>query len=174
VSVPPFVRTAVAADVRLSAQLQRLGDHSPRLRALAIPLARSGDGWIWIAAAALVAAGGSAEARRQALRIAVVIIATGLTVYLAKKTFRRARPIGEWGASYRRHDPHAFPSGHAARTALLAVLATTLGPWWLGLAFALWAVLVAASRVVLGVHYVSDVVGGALLGVSCGLLATLL
>ena len=36
---------------------------------------------------------------------------------------------------------------------------------------ALWATLVAASRVVLGVHYLSDVVGGALLGVACGLVA---
>ena len=35
----------------------------------------------------------------------------------------------------------------------------------------IWTTLVAVSRVVLGVHYVSDVVGGAVLGLVCGLVA---
>ena len=45
---------------------------------------------------------------------------------------RRRRPEGEWGGIYRKTDPHSFPSGHAARALLLAVIALALGPPWLG------------------------------------------
>lgn len=164
----------LAHDVRLSARLQALGNRSALLRVVAIPLARSADSWIWMAGAAIVALAGGPAVRRPALWIAAAILATALVVKLGKTVTRRARPVGDWGASYRRGDPHAFPSGHSARATLLAVLAGTLGPLWLGAAFAVWAVLVAASRVALGVHYLSDVIGGAALGFVCGLVATAL
>ena len=106
-----------------------------------------------------------------AARLVIAIVATGLAVKAGKLLTRRVRPEGEWGGSYRRGDPHAFPSGHAARASLLAVLGFAFGPAWLGPVLAVWAVLVALSRVALGVHYVSDVVAGAALGVCCGLVA---
>ena len=55
---------------------------------------------------------------------------------------------------------------------MLTVLGLAICPWWIGVALAVWTLLVAASRVVLGVHYLSDVVAGAALGTLCGLLAT--
>lgn len=167
---PSLGTRLLAEDVRLSAWLQRLGERSRALRAAAIPLARSGDGWPWMLAIALAAAFGPASGRLLTLRLAAAVLATGAAVKLAKLAARRERPAGDWGGSYRRSDPHAFPSGHAARAFLLAVVAGAFAPVWLaGLALA-WAVLVATSRVALGVHYLSDVVGGALLGVACGLL----
>jgi undecaprenyl-diphosphatase len=57
---------------------------------------------------------------------------------------------------------------------LLAVLAFAFGPAWLGALLACWAVCVAASRVTLGVHYLSDVVGGGALGLVCGMVTALL
>lgn len=164
-------RRLLAEDVRLSGRLQALGDRSRLLRAAAIPLARSADGWPWVVGTLLVAAVGEAELRRQALWIATTIVVTGIAVKIVKAGVRRARPPGEWGGAYRRNDPHAFPSGHSARAFLLAAFACALGPVWLGAATAVWATLVAASRVVLGVHYLSDVGGGALLGLGCGILA---
>lgn len=164
----------LAHDVRLSARLQDLGNRSALLRAAAIPLARSADGWIWMVGAAIVAMAGAPIARGHALWIAAAILVTALVVKLGKTATGRARPVGDWGGSYRRGDPHAFPSGHSARATLLAVLAGTLGPLWLGAAFTVWALLVAASRVALGVHYLSDVIGGVALGLACGLLATAL
>jgi undecaprenyl-diphosphatase len=83
---------------------------------------------------------------------------------------RRQRPPGEWGAIYRQADPHSFPSGHAARALMLAVLGLSLGPAWFAAALCVWGPLVALARVAMGVHYVSDIAVGALLGVVFGLL----
>ena len=69
---------------------------------------------------------------------------------------------------YRRTDPHSFPSGHAARTILIGVLAIGLGPGWLAIILCIWAPLVALARVAMGLHYLSDVVAGALLGAIAG------
>ena len=96
--------------------------------------------------------------------LAVIVLAI-------KFTIRRRRPEGEWGAFYRSTDPHSFPSGHAARVVLIAVLALGLGPWWLALVLCIWAPLVALARVAMGVHYLSDVVAGALVGAVAGLIA---
>jgi undecaprenyl-diphosphatase len=87
---------------------------------------------------------------------------------LVKFSVRRRRPEGEWGAIYRKTDPHSFPSGHAARAAMLAMLAAGLGPSWFSLLLALWAPLVILARVAMGVHYLSDVLAGALFGLLLG------
>jgi undecaprenyl-diphosphatase len=54
--------------------------------------------------------------------------------------------------------------------ALLLVLAAAWGPAWLAWLLAAWAPLVAVARVAMGVHYLSDVIGGALLGVAVALI----
>ena len=96
------------------------------------------------------------------------IIVTAIVVMLIKFTVRRRRPEGEWGNIYRRTDPHSFPSGHAARAAMLAVMAFGLGPGWLGVLIVFWAAAVILARVAMGVHFLSDVLAGALLGVLMG------
>jgi undecaprenyl-diphosphatase len=166
-----FGESALAHDVQWSAVLRAAGERAPWLRRVAIPLARSGDAWIWFVAAGVLAALGNSAVRRDMVFVVLVIVVTGLVVKLGKVGARRARPNGDWGGSYRRQDPHAFPSGHAARAAVLTVLGFVLGPAWLGPVMVVWTTLVAVSRVVLGVHYVSDVVGGAVLGLVCGLVA---
>ena len=81
------------------------------------------------------------------------ILVTSVVVLSIKFTIRRRRPESNWGDIYRKTDPHSFPSGHAARTAMMAVVGLGIGPWWLGLALLVWAPLVAIARVTLGVHY---------------------
>lgn len=48
---------------------------------------------------------------------------------------------------------------------MLATLAFAFGPIWLGVAFVVWALLVSLARVWMGVHYLSDVLAGIVLGV---------
>jgi undecaprenyl-diphosphatase len=88
---------------------------------------------------------------------------------LIKFTVRRRRPEGEWGGIYRKTDPHSFPSGHAARAIMLAVVAAGLGPAWFALLLMAWVPFVALSRVAMGLHYLSDVLAGVFLGVLTGL-----
>jgi len=99
------------------------------------------------------------------------IIALAVVVLAVKFTIRRRRPEGEWGGLYRKTDPHSFPSGHAARVVLISILAIGLGPWWLALILCLWAPLVALARVAMGVHYLSDILAGFLLGAVAGIIA---
>jgi undecaprenyl-diphosphatase len=95
---------------------------------------------------------------------------TALVVLVIKFTVRRRRPQGEWGRIYRSTDPHSFPSGHAARSTMLAVIALGMGPLWLGLSLLLWVPLVGLARIILGVHYPSDIVAGMALGIVMGVL----
>jgi undecaprenyl-diphosphatase len=98
------------------------------------------------------------------------ILVTAIVVLIIKFTVRRRRPEGEWGGFYRKSDPHSFPSGHAVRAVMLAVVAIGIGPGWLALLLAIWAPLVALARTAMGVHYLSDVLAGMLLGVVMGVL----
>jgi undecaprenyl-diphosphatase len=139
------------------------------LRSLAAVLAHSGDSWFWLAGLAIVWLLGTGFWKSRALALGVGILVTAGLVLAIKFTVRRRRPAGDWGSIYRSTDPHSFPSGHAARAFMLAVMALGLGPAWLGMLLIVWAPLVTLARVAMGVHYLSDVLAGALFGVLMGL-----
>jgi undecaprenyl-diphosphatase len=157
------MKNLLTLDAQLSQRL-RLAEKPGPLRNTAIILAHSGDSWFWLLALAGVWLAGNAEWKRLALILGLGIVMTAGIVLAVKFTVRRQRPAGEWGAIYRSTDPHSFPSGHAARAILLGILTLIVGPTWLGLALLVWGPLVALARVAMGVHYVSDIAAGALLG----------
>ncbi len=154
-------------DARLSAQM-RVAERPGLLRTVAAVLAHSGDSWFWWAGLALLWWLGNPFWRPWALTVLLSIIGLAVIVLAIKFTIRRRRPEGEWGAIYRSTDPHSFPSGHAARAILIAVLAIGLGPGWLAMLLCVWAPLVALARVAMGLHYLSDVAAGAVLGAIAG------
>jgi undecaprenyl-diphosphatase len=131
-------------------------------------LAHSGDSWFWLAGLAIAWLLGGSPWRYYATPLILGILGLAVLVLLIKFSVRRRRPEGEWGAIYRNTDPHSFPSGHAARAAMLAVVGLGLGPAWLGFLLLVWMPLVSLARVVVGVHYLSDVLVGLLLGVFAG------
>jgi undecaprenyl-diphosphatase len=165
-----MIERLLALDANHSFRL-RIAEKPGPARSLAILFAHSGDSWFWLAGLGLVWWLGPDAWQKRAAVMLVSTLVLAVIVMTIKFTVRRQRPAGEWGNIYRRTDPHSFPSGHAARAVLLAVLALGMGPIWFGLLLLLWAPLVVLARVAMGVHYLSDVLAGATIGVVFGFLA---
>jgi undecaprenyl-diphosphatase len=93
----------------------------------------------------------------------------GVSELALKPAFDRARPF-EVDSSISVIDARpvteSFPSGHAAMAVAYALAGSRMIP---GSAWAWWtlAIIVAVSRVYIGVHWPSDVVGGAIIGLAC-------
>jgi undecaprenyl-diphosphatase len=149
----------------------RVAEKPGLLRTLAMTFAHSGDSWLWGVAMLVLWLARDAFWQKWAVHQLFWISCLAVLVMLLKFSIRRRRPEGEWGAIYRTADPHSFPSGHAARAFLIAVIASFFGPPWLVVALWVWAPLVSLARVAMGVHYLSDVVAGAVIGLIVALLA---
>ena len=164
------LRSLLELDARFSDQL-RVAEKPGILRNIAVFFAHSGDSWFWALALILGWFFSNPAWKRWAVVEFFGILGLAGVVLAIKFLVRRERPQGEWGSIYRNTDPHSFPSGHAARAFLIAVVGAALGPVWL-LIFILWiwAPLVSLARVAMGVHYLSDVIVGAILGTIVGLI----
>lgn len=96
-----------------------------------------------------------------------------LPLYITlKHVIRRRRPADledTLAALIQPSDRFSFPSGHSAAAFLMATLVAIHYPVWAVVAYPL-ALVIGASRVVLGVHYPTDLVAGAVLGGSCAAL----
>lgn len=147
----------------------QLFEKSSPLRSVAAVFAHSGDSWFWLLGLILLWGFGSEFWKQMAVTLGIGVIVAAVIVMAIKFTVRRRRPAGEWGRIYRNTDPHSFPSGHATRAAMLATLAIGIAPAWMALILVVWAPLVGLARALLGVHYLSDIVGGMALGVLFGL-----
>lgn len=131
-----------------------------------------GGGWFSIFVVPLGGAALLLVARRRwaALVFIVASAASAALVQLLKGFFGRARPEDILVAV----DPGSFPSGHTANAATIAVvLGLLLSRIWVWAAGVIWVVAMALSRTYLGAHWLSDTVGGALLGAGVGLLVWL-
>jgi undecaprenyl-diphosphatase len=139
-------------------------------RGLFVAVSRLGDGPLWYALIAALALAGERDAAA-AMAISGLL---GLWVYRAlKRRTRRPRPCAACPgviALAAPLDEFSFPSGHTLHAVAFAVIASAFIPWlaWLLVPFAL---LIGLSRPLLGLHYPSDVLAGAALGLALGLLA---
>ena len=162
-------RSILELDARLSNQL-RVAEKPGILRNFAVFFAHSGDSWFWAVALILGWFFSNPAWRQWEVVEFFGILGLAGVVLAIKFLVRRERPQGEWGGIYRNTDPHSFPSGHAARAFLIAVIASALAPVWLAILLWIWAPIVSLARVAMGVHYLSDVVAGAVLGVIVALI----
>jgi len=102
--------------------------------------------------------------RQQAYSMFIINAIMTLVVYIIKLIVRRPRPEFKddrfLSVSF---DIYSFPSGHATRAAYVSILMPIYTPWlawfWYG-----WAILMIMSRLLLGVHYISDILFGLVLG----------
>lgn len=162
------LKKILTLDATLSDRIRIQNPETNRFKPFAAFFAHSGDSWFIEIALFLLWLFTVGALHQMVALMAGAVVVLALLVLGIKFTIRRQRPDGEWGAIYRNTDPHSFPSGHAARTAMLATLALGLGFTWLGIFLLVWMLLVSLARVWMGVHYLSDVVAGIVLGALFG------
>ena len=136
-------------------------------------VSRLGDGLFWYALMLALMLFGGAGAALPVVHMVVAGLACTVAYKALKRGTSRLRPCDAGGgvcALSAPLDRFSFPSGHTLHATCFTLLACAYYPalGWLLVPFTL---LVALSRLVLGLHYPSDVLAGALVGGSVALLS---
>jgi undecaprenyl-diphosphatase len=131
-------------------------------------ISKTGDGHLYLIAGVLL---WLFEAQHGTIFFYAGLLAYALElpVYLGlKHLFKRQRPCDLFGnltAHLTPSDKFSLPSGHTAAAFLMASLIAYFYPSVSVLVYC-WATTIGLSRVLLGVHYPTDIMAGALLGLS--------
>jgi len=166
---------AGSAERRLCLAMNRWGARHALRRFFGV-ISRLGDGVFWYALMAVLATFGGTRGIVSALHMALIGIVAATMYKGLKRWTRRPRP-------FRTHDaiiPYvapldefSFPSGHTLHAVSFTWQCAAHFPELL-LVLVPLAALIAASRVVLGLHYPSDVLAGAALGAALAALGVAL
>lgn len=129
-----------------------------------------GDGWIWYAMGFGILLLGNRDRYAALGAGGLAAVASILTFILLKRLTGRTRPCAiepHCWANLLPPDQFSFPSGHTMTAFSITVALCMFYPMlWAGLL--LCAFSIAASRVILGMHFLSDVLAGALIGAAIG------
>jgi undecaprenyl-diphosphatase len=153
------------AELRFCRYLNRPSDFVS-IRALFRGVSWLGDGWLWYALICVLPLLYGREGILPAAHMTVTGALCVLIYKLIKERAVRERPFITHSAIHCAAAPldrYSFPSGHTLHAVAFTCVMAHYFPEWAGLLIA-FATLVALSRVVLGLHYPTDVAAGALLG----------
>jgi undecaprenyl-diphosphatase len=147
---------------------------APRwMRAYVIGSTRGGDGWLWYAMG-LAILGFGGEHRYAAVGSASLASILSILLFMGlKRCTSRRRPCEiapHCWATLLPPDQFSFPSGHTMTAFAVAIPLMLYYPW-LTITLLFCALSIALSRILLGMHFLSDVVAGAVLGTGLGYLA---
>lgn len=158
-------RQVAAAEIGFTLKVNRLSRRT-RILALFRVVSRLGDGVAWYAGLGVMLLIGGGQAAGPVLQTGATALA-GVGLYrLLKQRLVRERPFitfADIRCGTAPLDRYSFPSGHTLHALLFPTLFLAYLPV-LGLAMLPFALLVAASRVVLGLHYPTDVLAGGAIG----------
>lgn len=169
-SVFPLVRDFIETrDHRLMRRVHRWS--APQwVRLWMICATRGGDGWLWYLVAVVVALFGGPE-RYLAIGSAALAAGAGIAFFLwAKRITGRRRPCHiqpHCWSTLLPPDQFSFPSGHTITAFAILTPLLVLYPEFT-LEFMFVALSIAASRIILGMHFLSDVLVGAAAGTLLG------
>ena len=156
-------------DTRLMKRIHRW--KAPRwLRFWTILVTRLGDGWIWYALGLIILLEGG-EQRFAAVGDGMLASLSGILVFRQLKLIsKRPRPYQVephcW-AMLTTQDRFSFPSGHSMTAFSITIAVGHFYPE-LQVALLILAISIAASRIILGMHYLTDVIAGAAIGIGLG------
>jgi undecaprenyl-diphosphatase len=150
--------------------------HRPAIAGFFASVSRLGDGMFWYVLIALLPVLDGTAALPVSARMMIAGV-LGLTIYkFLKARTGRSRPFSvlrQIDLVERPLDAGSFPSGHTLHAVSFTLIATAAYPvlaWFL----VPFAALIAASRLVLGLHYPSDVLAGATIGYAIAQLVSLI
>src|SRR5690606_4385367 len=145
----------------------------PWMLVVAYALIIIGGGWVAILLVPLLILGLLAVLKRwrAAVYAAVTFVVSVALTQLVKEIFGRARPEDLLVDS----DYGSFPSGHTANAATIAVvLIVVFRRQWVLIAGIIWTLAMALSRTILSVHWLTDTIGGMLIGAGAALVVAAL
>lgn len=142
-------------------------------RILMILATRMGDGWLWYALGLILVVYGGPH-RFVAIGASASATAVGIVLFQnLKRASRRQRPCEIephcWSAILP-PDKFSFPSGHSITAFAVALSIGLFYPELQGCLLAV-ALLIASSRIILGMHFLSDVLVGSMIGIVLGFLS---
>ena len=153
-------------------QLHQLDQQRTLTRASRI-ISASADGFYYPLIPLLLYAAGDAGALDLLLILSLGFLIERPVYYVAKNAFKRNRPaqaLPGFSSAITPSDHFSFPSGHTSGAFLMATAVVMVYPalFW---PMYLWACLVGTSRILLGVHFPTDTLAGAVMGVGWACLA---
>ena len=158
-----------AAELKFCRYLNR-SSRSSSVRQFFRAVSWLGDGWIWYALILALPWVLGSDGLQATLHLAATG-ALGLLLYkLIKNRAVRERPYITHSAiecASAPLDRHSFPSGHTLHAVCFTIMLAHYVPDWTA-TLALLALAIALSRVILGLHYPTDVAAGAVLGGALG------
>ena len=162
-----MIKYVHAFDVRAFHSMSHVVDDRHFLSVIRL-VSKSADGWLYLSLPLLIYTLEQMQFSNLLLLALTGFLIERTAYYIIKKSIKRPRPpeaIAGFKSVVVASDEFSFPSGHTSAAFFFCTflcLALSMSFWPLYL----WAMLVGASRVFLGVHFPTDILMGAILGSS--------